>query len=93
MWGYANDEFYGQELLRMQLLHRYRLKPNLYWLTAVNAGKISNSVENSLSRMDDLRWGGGAGLGYDTPLGPAELAVGLGEAGRVNLYFYFGYGF
>ncbi|MBI4798289.1 MAG: patatin-like phospholipase family protein [Desulfarculus sp.] len=93
LWGYANDEFFGQELLRAQLLHRYKLTPSLYWQTAVNAGKVSDSVENSLAKLDDLRWGGGAGLAYDTPLGPAEVTVGLGEAGRLNLYFYFGYGF
>lgn len=93
LWGYANDEFYGQELVRAQLLHRYKLMPSLYWQTAINAGKVSDSLENSLAKFDDLRWGGGAGLAYDTPLGPAEVAVGLGEAGRLNLYLYFGYGF
>jgi NTE family protein len=93
MWGYAFEEFFGQELARFQLLYRYRVLPWLYLRLAGNVGGVWDSLENAQDYWDRLHWGGGAGLGVDTPLGPLELAVGWGESDRFNAYLSFGYNF
>lgn len=93
MWGYAFEEFYGQELARFQLMYRYRVLPWLYLRLAGNVGGVWESLENAQEYWDRLYWGGGAGLAVDTPLGPLEFAVGWGESDRFNAYLSFGYNF
>jgi NTE family protein len=87
--GTVSDEFRGQEIMRVQLMHRFPLSENMHWLTAVNMGSASDSVDQVL-QPDRWFWGGGTGLGLATPLGPVELLVGFGEEGRVAAYVVFG---
>jgi NTE family protein len=93
MWGYAYEEFFGQELGRFQLMYRYRVMPWLYLRLAGNVGGVWDSLEQAREYWDRLIWGGGVGFGADTPLGPLEFALGWGEAGRFNAYLTFGYSF
>ncbi len=87
--GAATDEFRGQEIMRLQLLHRYPLSDSLNWITAVNMGAASDSMDQ-VAQPERWFWGGGAGLGMATPLGPVELLLGLGQEGRVAAYVVFG---
>ncbi len=93
MLGYAFEEFFGQEIARLQLVYRWQMSSRLYLLLAGNLGSVWESLESAEKNWDDLRWGGGGGLALDTPFGPLALTLGLGERGRTNLYFNFGYGF
>ena len=40
--------------------------------------------------IDDLRYSGSLFVGADSPLGPAYLALGYGDAGDLAVYFYLG---
>ncbi len=93
LWGYSLDEFYGQNLARVQLLYRYRLRPQLFLLGAVNGGRVEMKADDLVDNPGGLYWGGGLGLGWGTPLGPLEVVGGLGEGGRLNGYVSFGYDF
>jgi NTE family protein len=93
MWGYALDEFFGQELARFQLMYRYRVMPWLYLRLAGNVGGVWESLDQAQEHWDRLYWGGGFGFGADTPIGPLELILGWGEANRFNTYLSFGYSF
>lgn len=93
MWGYAYDEFLGQDLANLQFIYRYELTPIVYLRLAGNVGGTWMSLSEARDNWERLYWGGGLGLGLDTPLGPLELALGLGEAGRVNAYLAFGHKF
>lgn len=87
--GAATDEFRGHEIMRLQLMHRYHISDSLNWLTAVNLGSASDAVDQ-LWQPERWFWGGGAGLGVATPLGPVEVLLGLGEEGRLAAYIVFG---
>ena len=93
MWGYAYEEFLGQELADLQLIYRYQFTPVIFLRVAGNVGGVWPNLSEARDNWDQLYWGGGVGLGLKTPLGPLDLAVGLGEAGRVNAYLMFGHGF
>ncbi|MBU4564041.1 MAG: patatin-like phospholipase family protein [Desulfarculus sp.] len=93
MWGYAYEEFLGQDLASVQLMYRYELTPLVYLRLAGNVGGAWMSLSDARDNWEQLYWGGGFGLGFDTPLGPLEMALGLGEAGRVNVYLSFGHNF
>ena len=93
LWGYSLDEFYGQNLARAQLLYRYRLRPQLFFLAAVNGGRVEMTVEDLIENPGGQYWGGGLGLGWGTPLGPLEVVGAVGEGGRINGYVSFGYDF
>lgn len=93
MWGYAYEEFLGQDLANLQLIYRYELTPVVYLRLAGNVGGAWMSLSDARENWQQLYWGGGFGLGLDTPLGPLEMALGFGEAGRVNAYLSFGHNF
>jgi len=91
MWGYAFEEFAGQELARLQLMYRYNVYKNVYLRLAGNVGGVWDNLDQAADHWERLQWGGGAGLGLDSPLGPLELALGWGESSRFNVYLSFGY--
>jgi NTE family protein len=93
MLGYAFEEFYGNEMARLQLLYRYKLSERIYLQAAGNLGRAWSTLDQWESSWDRLRWGGGGGVAFDTPMGPLALTLGFGEQGRTNFYFNFGYGF
>jgi NTE family protein len=93
MLGYAFEEFYGNDMARLQLLYRYKLTDHIYLQAAGNVGYIWNSLDEWEGTWDRMRWGGGGGVAFDTPMGPLALTLGFGEQGRTNFYFNFGYGF
>jgi outer membrane translocation and assembly module TamA len=78
---------------RFQLRYHYHWKQNLYWMAAVNVGGAWADWEKVRDEWDRIYWGGGFGLGWATPLGPLDVVLGFGEAGRVQLYVNFAYGF
>ena len=83
----------GNDLARFQLLYRYRLFDKVYIKLAGNAGAVWNSVDEFKNEDSTWYWGGGAGLAYDSYIGPVEATLGLGEKGRWNIYINYGYGF
>jgi outer membrane translocation and assembly module TamA len=93
MLGYAFEEFFGNEMARLQLLYRYRLTERIYLQAAGNLGHVWDTLDQWESTWDRMRWGGGGGVAFDTPLGPLAVTMGFGEQGRTNFYFNFGYGF
>ena len=93
MWGYAYEEFLGQDLARFQLIYRYRLTPVVYLRLAGNVGGVWYSLDQARRNWSQVYWGGGLGLGVETPLGPLEVALGFGEVGRINAYLAFGNNF
>ncbi len=93
LWGYSLDEFFGHNLARFQMLYRYRIQQQLFFLAAVNAGRVELTAEDLVANPGGLYWGGGVGLGWGTPLGPLEVVGGLGEGGRLTGYVSFGYDF
>ena len=90
-WGYSWEEFLGHEILRVQLLHHFRLTDRFILMTAVNAGRSWDDWSDARDHLTHLYWGGGVGLGYATPLGPLNLVLGIGENGRYAVYLSFGY--
>ncbi|MCB2189238.1 MAG: patatin-like phospholipase family protein [Deltaproteobacteria bacterium] len=93
MWGYGFDELHGMDYVRAQLLYRWKLSQMLIWELGLNAGNAWDDL-NLAETMDyRLLWGGGTGLGVDTPLGPIRVILGVGEQGRLAAYLTFGSGF
>ena len=56
-----------------------------FTLEAGNTWELSDDIG-----IDDLRYSGSLFVGADSPLGPAYLALGYGNAGDLAVYFYLG---
>ena len=93
MLGYAEDEFFGMDLARFQLLARYRFTKTLYLKLSGNGGATWENLDQARYGETRWYWGGGAGVAWNSIIGPVELTLGVGEEGRVNVYLNFGYPF
>ena len=93
MLGYGHEEFYGNELLRFQLTYRYDYTDNIYLLLAGNTGAVWRNLEEVRSGETVMHYGGGIGLGLNTPIGPLQVTFGVGEEDRMQAYLNFGYDF
>ncbi|MFK8013981.1 MAG: patatin-like phospholipase family protein [Gammaproteobacteria bacterium] len=65
-----------------------RLQLPVYFGASVEAGNVWD--QSSDVGFDNLRYGGSAFLGIDTPLGPAYLGYGFAEGGNTAAYFFLG---
>ena len=94
MWGYAHEEFSAQDLARFQLLYRYQFSDNLYLMLGGNAGWVNDTFAERFGfdeSDDDVMFGGGVGVAWNTMIGPVSLILSHGESGRFNFYFNYGY--
>lgn len=106
-YGMREEEFRGRQLFLTSLEYRYNLPFkiffNSYFLVRYDLGTVWDVQEEI--RFKDLRHGIGAALSLDTPIGPADFAVGRSflfkknlpgnpiSWGDVMLYFSIGYYF
>ncbi len=102
--GMRENEFNGRQLVVGSLAFRYRLPINILFDTYVSVRyDIGRTWANpELIKIEDLRHGAGMVLGLDTPIGPADFAVGRSfyflrnnlsnpvRWGPLNLYFSIG---
>lgn len=77
-FGMREYEFRGRQILLGSLEFRYLLPFNLFFDTYIKARYDIGSIwsEKEQIRFKDLRHGIGAAVAFDTPVGPAEFAVG-----------------
>jgi len=77
-YGMRDNEYRGRQIFLTSLEYRYKLHfikiCDTYFLTRYDLGSTWN-VQNEI-RFKDLRHGVGAALSFDTPIGPADFAVG-----------------
>lgn len=77
-YGYRDYEYRGRQIFITSLEYRIKIPINLFFDTYIKArydlGSIWSQQENI--RFKDMRHGLGVSLAFDTPIGPAEFAVG-----------------
>ena len=81
------DEFRGRQLFLASLEYRYNLPIDLFFDTYIliryDLGSIWD-IQDAI-RFKDLRHGIGASISLDTPIGPADFAVGRSFIFKKNL--------
>lgn len=86
-FGMREDEFRGRQLFLTSLEYRYNLPIDIffdtYFMFRYDLGSIWN-VQEAI-RFKDLRHGIGATISLDTPIGPADFAVGRSFLFKKNL--------
>jgi NTE family protein len=77
-YGMFEDEFRGRQIFLASLMYQYKLPVQLffdtYLLLRYDLG--STWIEQEQIRYKDLKHGIGGTLSFDTPIGPADFAVG-----------------
>ncbi|MGE5797237.1 MAG: patatin-like phospholipase family protein [Ignavibacteria bacterium] len=77
-YGMREDEFRGRQLFLTSLEYRYKFPFDIFFDTyfkfRYDLGSIWENQEQI--RFKDLKHGIGGGLSFDTPVGPADFAVG-----------------
>lgn len=90
--GLADDELLGDRLLATSFGARYQFYPISYATARLDFGNAwSKGAE--INFWEEVRAGIGAGLMFDTPLGPLALMWGLADRGHTKFYFSWGYDF
>lgn len=86
-FGMREDEFRGRQLFLASLEYRYKLPIDLFFNTYVMLRYDLGSIwpEQDAIRFKDLRHGIGTSLSLDTPIGPADFAVGRSFLFKKNL--------
>jgi outer membrane protein assembly factor BamA len=104
-FGMRDEEFRGRQLFLASLEYRYDLPVDLFFDTYLSLRYDLGSiwVEQEAIRFKDLRHGVGASISLDTPIGPADFAVGRSFLFKKNLpgnplswgevFFYFSIGY
>lgn len=86
-FGMREDEFRGRQLFLTSLEYRYKLPIEIffetYFMLRYDLGSIW--VVQDAIRFKDLRHGIGASISLDTPIGPADFAVGRSFLFKKNL--------
>lgn len=86
-YGMREDEFRGRQLFITSLEYRYNLPFSIFFDSYLSARYDLGSVWEVQDeiRFKDLRHGIGAALSLDTPIGPADFAVGRSFLFKKNL--------
>ncbi|HVO74690.1 MAG TPA: patatin-like phospholipase family protein [Ignavibacteriaceae bacterium] len=104
-YGMREDEFRGRQLFLTSLEYRYKLPFEIFFDTyfkfRYDLGSIWENQEQI--RFKDLKHGIGAAFSFDTPVGPADFAVGRSFLLKKNIpnrtiswgdvFFYFSIGY
>jgi NTE family protein len=104
-FGMHDFEYRGRQVFVASLLYRYKFPIKIFFDTYLKLRYDLGSAwaEQEQIRFKDLKHGIGAALSFDTPIGPAEFAVGRSflfrkdlpenpiSWGDVLLYFSIGY--
>ena len=85
--GYDLSEFEGEKMLVFNAEYRWDIAESTQLVVFGDAGYAW--VLDDPIRFDDIKFGYGVGLRFDTPLGPIRLDYGLGEEGG-QTYFSIG---
>ncbi len=77
-YGLRKDEYRGRQIFLTSLEYRYKLPFEIFFDTYFSARYDLGYVwpEQEQIRFKDLHHGIGAGLSFDTPIGPAKFSVG-----------------
>jgi len=89
--GYDYGEFSGDKSLVFNAEYRLPLAKNFQAVLFADWGQaweIGQSIN-----LEDLKFGKGIGIRFDTPLGPIRLDYGIGEEGEGQTYFSIGHTF
>jgi NTE family protein len=76
--GMRENEFRGRQIFLTSLMYRYKLPFQIFFDTYIKLRYDLGTTwqEESQIRFKDLKHGVGGILSFDTPIGPAEFAVG-----------------
>lgn len=89
--GYDFGEFSGDKSLVFNVEYRFPLAENFQAVLFADWGQAWD-YEESID-FEDLKFGRGVGIRFDTPLGPIRLDYGFNEEGVGKTYFSIGHTF
>ena len=89
--GYDFGEFSGDKSLVFNVEYRFPLAENFQAVLFADWGQAWE-IEQSIN-LEDLKFGRGVGIRFDTPLGPIRLDYGINEEGEGKTYFSIGHTF
>ncbi|HER24252.1 MAG TPA: outer membrane protein assembly factor, partial [Candidatus Atribacteria bacterium] len=89
--GYDFGEFSGDKSLVFNVEYRFPLAENFQAVIFADWGQAWD-IEQSIN-LEDLKFGRGVGVRFDTPLGPIRLDYGINEEGEGKTYFSIGHTF
>ncbi|HEX9253610.1 MAG TPA: BamA/TamA family outer membrane protein, partial [Ignavibacteriaceae bacterium] len=103
-FGMRNNEFRGRQIFLASLMYRYKLPFIIFFDTYLKVRYDLGSTweQQEQIRFKDLRHGVGGAISFDTPIGPAEFAVGRsflfkkdqpGVVSWGDVLFYFSIGY
>lgn len=83
----------GNSMLEMSVETRFPIYNDLSGVLFFDAG--NTWAESDDYRIDDLKYGAGLGLRYNTPIGPIRIDVAnpIGESHNMQLYITFGHAY
>lgn len=83
----------GNSMLEMSVETRFPIYNDLEGVIFVDSGNVWTESEEY--RIDDLKYGAGLGLRYNTPIGPLriDIATPIGETHKMQLYITFGHAY
>jgi outer membrane protein assembly factor BamA len=90
--GLAEDELLGDRLIAASIGARYQFYTISYATARLDFGNAWSKGAD-INFWEEVRAGAGAGLLFDTPLGPLSLLWGLADRGDSKFYFSWGYDF
>ncbi len=89
--GYDFGEFSGDKSLVFNVEYRFPLAENFQAVLFADWGQAWDYQESI--DFEDLKFGRGVGIRFDTPLGPIRLDYGINEEGEGKTYFSIGHTF
>ncbi|MBD3299599.1 MAG: BamA/TamA family outer membrane protein [candidate division Zixibacteria bacterium] len=90
--GLNDNEIRGDKLVHSSLTGRYRVYTRSYLVSRIDVGTVWDH-HAQIDFFRDLRFGIGAGVAFDTPLGPLKIMAGTSEDDYSEFYFSWGYDF
>ncbi len=90
--GLNDNEIRGDKVVHSSLTGRYRVYTRSYLVSRIDVGTVWDH-QAQLDFFRDLRVGIGAGVAFDTPLGPLKIMAGTSEDDYSEFYFSWGYDF
>lgn len=89
--GFKTDELAGDKMILANLELRYRLPYRFYITAKYDLGEIYRSIDDI--KLDNLRYGYGASLAFDSPIGPVDFTYGKAKDRTDRYYLNIGFNF